>query len=58
MNENVIKTVIGATGIAGTEVIQNIPLFDPAQITTVGNLIIQLAIGLFTIIGIFKKKKH
>lgn len=49
---------IAATGSIGTEIVQNAPAFDPNEITSIGNLIIQIVIGVFTLFGMFKRKKN
>ena len=48
---------IAATGSIGTEIVEKSAMFDPNEITSIGNLIIQIAIGVFTLFGMFKRKK-
>ena len=57
MNSNFIKGAIGTVGMALTEVVQTTPALQPEEITTVGNIIIQIVIAIVTVFGIFKKKK-
>lgn len=48
------------TGIAGagaTEVVEQIPLFDPQPITEGVGLISQIVILVATLVALFKKKK-
>lgn len=47
---------IGAVGVAGTEFVQHAAITSPEDITTFGNLLIQIAIAVATIFGLFKKK--
>ena len=58
MNDKIHQFLIGASGIGLTEVVQNSTALDPSQITTAGNLIIQLIIGIVTLFGLFKRKKN
>lgn len=48
---------VGTVGAIGTEIVQNAPMLDPNEITSIGNLIIQIVIGVFTLFGMFKRKK-
>jgi hypothetical protein len=57
MNSKFIDAFIGIGGLGLTEVVQNADAISPDQITTAGNLIIQVLIAIVTIFGIFKRKK-
>lgn len=48
---------VGTVGAIGTEIVEKASFFDPNEITSIGNLIIQIAIGVFTLFGMFKRKK-
>ena len=58
MNYKISQLLIGASGIGLTEVVQTSTALDPSEITTAGNLIIQLIIGIVTLFGLFKGKKN
>lgn len=57
MNSKVANFITGVTGIAGTEAVQNAPPLQPEEITSVGNLIIQVILGIATLWGIFRGRK-
>lgn len=57
MKNSLIDASIGAIGITATEIVQNTPPVSPEEIGTIGNLLIQIAIGIVTLFGIFKRKK-
>lgn len=57
MKSKMIDLFLGGSGVALTEVVQNTPPISPDEIGTIGNLLIQIAIGIATLIGIFKRKK-
>lgn len=57
MNSKFIDASIGAIGIVATEVVEQTPPISPEEIGTIGNLLIQIAIGIVTLFGIFKRKK-
>lgn len=57
MNSKIIDASIGAIGIVATEVVEKAPPISPEEIGTIGNLLIQIAIGIVTLFGIFKRKK-
>ena len=57
MNDSIQKIVVGATGIAGTQVVEVAQNLDPTTITDAGGLIIQILIAIVTLFGLFKKKK-
>lgn len=57
MAQNALKLLTGGTGIIATELVQNAPLVSADEIGVIGNLLIQIAIGIVTLLGIFKKKK-
>lgn len=55
--EKIRLLTVGTVGAIGTEIIQNAPALDPNEITSIGNLVIQIVIGVFTLFGMFKRKK-
>jgi hypothetical protein len=57
MKEVLQKLVIGSGGLVTTELVQTAEMLNPEEITTAGNLIIQIIIGIVTIFGLFKKRK-
>ena len=57
MNSKINDLLIGASGIGLTEVVQTAEALNPEQITSAGNLIIQILIGVITLFGLFKRKK-
>lgn len=57
MKQSLSQLVIGGSGIAATEIVNQSANLSPDQITTAGNLIIQILIAVVTIFGLFKKKK-
>lgn len=56
MTENIQKLAIGAVGTGLTEVAEHSLASITPDITSAGNLIIQIVIGICTLIGIFRKK--
>lgn len=57
MKSKMLDLVVGGSGVALTEIAQNIQPISADEIGVVGNLIIQIAIAIVTIFGLFKKKK-
>lgn len=57
MKSKLIDLTIGGSGIALTEVIQNATVVDPTEVTAIGNILIQIVIGIVTLFGLFKRKK-
>ena len=55
MNDSISKVV---TGIVGAGVVEVIPPISPEQIGVIGQIVIQLIIGVITIIQLFRKKKR
>lgn len=53
----IINASIGAVGIMLTEAAQNMQGISPEDIGTIGNLLIQIAIGIITLFGVFKRKQ-
>lgn len=56
MLHSIKQLSIGLAGVAGTELVQHASITSPEDITTLGNLLIQIAIAVATIFGLFKKK--
>lgn len=58
MKHDVIKLTIGALGIGASEIAATTQGISPDEIGVIGNLVIQIVIGIATIFGIFKKRKQ
>lgn len=56
-NINTVMSVI-VRGVAGLGMVESIPTITPDKITSIGQLVIQLIIGVVTLIGILKKSKQ
>lgn len=56
LRQKLTDLTIGASGIGLTEVVQQSATIGAEDIGSIGNLIIQIAIGIFTLLGIFKRK--
>jgi hypothetical protein len=52
------KGVVGTLLVSGTEIVSSATMPTPDEISTIGQLIIQLAIGIATIWKIIKKPKN
>lgn len=48
---------IGASGIGVTEIIADSIPTDPTNVTQIVNILVQIAIGIATLFGIFKRKR-
>lgn len=57
MNESFKNLIIGAGGLGSTEVIQQVTQNPVDDITSIGGLLVQIAIAIVTLFGIFKRKK-
>lgn len=57
MDSKINNFIAGVSGIIGTEAVQHAPPLQPEEITSIGNLLIQIAIGIATLWGIFRRKK-
>lgn len=57
MNDSISKIVVGASGVAASEVAQQAMVVVPTDINGIVNLVVQIAIGLVTLFGLFKKRK-
>lgn len=57
ISENLTKLAIGTAGVITSEAAQSVAAASPEDISTVGNLFIQIAIAIATIISLFKRKK-
>lgn len=57
MKSKLLDLAVGAGGIGAIETVDLVLPSDPAQITEIGGLIVQILIGLVTLFGLFKKKK-
>lgn len=51
------KLMIGSFGTAGVEVAQHIEVPTTTEVKDLVSVVVQIVIGICTIIGIFKKKK-
>jgi hypothetical protein len=60
MKDNIITLLTGSVGVAGVEVAQtvatNIP--TPEEVSTIGQLLIQIIIGIVTVWKLVKKPKN
>ncbi len=52
-----IDLLIGGSGITGIELIQNIDIPDVSESSKVVSTLIQILIGIATLVGLFRKKK-
>lgn len=57
MNTHLEKILIGTTSVTGIELAQHVELPTSTEVKDIISIIIQLAIGLATLIGLFKKPK-
>jgi len=55
MKNHILEIATGSAGIAATEAVSSIP---PESINQIGQLIIQVAIGIATIIQLLRKKNQ
>ena len=51
-----MKALIGSVGLASTQVVSNVPT-DGTATSEVIKIIVQLIIGVATLVGLFKKKQ-
>ena len=57
MTEPIHKLLIGSSGIIGAEAVQHLQLPTSTETKDIISIIVQIAIAIATIIGLFKKKK-
>lgn len=57
MKETISKALIGGTGLTASFVADNAEFLDPSRITDIGSILVQIIIGISTLIGLFKRKK-
>lgn len=57
MNNFGQKFLIGSIGTAGVEAAQHIEVPTSTEVKDIVSIVVQIVIGICTIIGIFKKKK-
>lgn len=57
MKEQFSKALIGGTGLTASFVAENVQFLDPSRISDIGSIIVQIIIGVSTLIGLFKRKK-
>lgn len=49
--------VTGFVGVGGVEIAQNVQIPTTTEVKDIVSIVIQLAIGVATLLGMFKKKK-
>jgi len=57
MYTGIQKLLVSGAGIGAIEIVPAVIPPSPEEVATVGQLIIQAIVAIFTIIGIFRKKK-
>ena len=57
MYSNLIKGSIGAVGIVATDLVETAPMLQPEDISSIGNIIIQIVIAIASIFSMFKRRK-
>ena len=58
MKNLVSKLLIGSGGVSGVEIAQNIDIPTTTEAKDIVSIVIQLVIGVVTLIGLLKKKKQ
>lgn len=58
MKEQLTKALIGGTGITASYITEQAATLNPAQITEVGSLVVQIIIGIVTLFGLLKRKNR
>lgn len=53
----ITDTIIGASGIGAIELVSNVQIPDVTQGSSLVSVIVQLAIGIVTLIGLLRKKR-
>jgi hypothetical protein len=53
----ITDTIIGASGIGAVELVNNVGIPDVTQGSSLISVIVQLAIGIVTLIGLLRKKQ-
>lgn len=56
-NDTIAKLATGSLGIAGSELAPTIVDAIPADTGNIVQIVVQIIIGIATLIGLFKKKK-
>ena len=57
MNINLEKLLIGTSSVAGIEVVNHVEIPSSSDVKDLISVLIQIVIGIATLIGLFKKKK-
>lgn len=57
MTENFQKIILGTVSIGGVEAVNHVQLPTSTETKDIISIIVQLAIGILTIVRLFKKKK-
>lgn len=57
LKSKIVDATIGSSGIIATEIVQQASIVDPQEVTAIGNILIQIVIGIVTLFGLFKRKK-
>jgi hypothetical protein len=58
MRNLALKFLVGSAGATGVEVAQHIEIPATTEVKDIVSILIQIAIGVATLIGMFKKKKN
>lgn len=57
LNEKINSVVVGATGLSGSVVAPDVIASVAPDASSLVNVVVQILIGIATLIGIFKKNK-
>ncbi len=57
MNHKVIDTVVGGSGLGASFLVDSVNVHDVSQGSGLVSVIVQLAIGIVTLIGLLRKKR-
>jgi hypothetical protein len=56
--QKVTDTIIGAAGISSIEVVNQATMLDVSHVSTISATVIQIIIGIVTLLGLFRKKQN
>lgn len=57
ITDNIQKLIIGASGIGASNIASNLEMIQDTSSPQLVNVIVQIVIGLFTLLGLIKKNR-
>lgn len=57
IREKITSAIVGGSGIGASFLVENAHIPDVTQSSSLVSVIVQLAIGIITLVGLLKKKK-